>query len=159
MKRVWLSTMGFILLTSTCASAEIFRCRTPDGNLVMTDQQAELPADCQPVDESGGKGSFNILPPATDSGLESRTVQPEQSAAERSPDPSLWQSQAETLVQSYKDAVRKRYHENLEVDRRLAMDKIGRVKQQKIQMLDDLAESSLKRADKKAIREILKEIL
>jgi hypothetical protein len=158
MKITWLSAVGFIVLTSTCVSAEIFRCRTPDGNLVMTDQQAELPADCQPVDEPTGKGSFNILPPAAESGLDRSTVLPEQTAPEPSPDPSLWQSQAEALVQSYKDAVRRRYHENLEVDRRLAMDKIGRVKQQKMDMLDDLAESNLKRADKQSIRDILEDI-
>lgn len=78
MPRVYLLTFVFILLFMTCASAEIYHCRTSDGELVMTDQKSNFPADCQPVDEPTGQGGFNIVPSVTVDNVESSPALPEQ---------------------------------------------------------------------------------
>jgi hypothetical protein len=60
-KILWL-TVALSLLFATCASTEIYRCRTPDGGLVMTDRKDKLPADCQLVNGTKDTGGFNIVP-------------------------------------------------------------------------------------------------
>ena len=42
---------GLLLFLLSSASAEIYRCRTSDGRLIMTDNRANLPADCVPIDQ------------------------------------------------------------------------------------------------------------
>ena len=78
MHRMYLLAFGFILLFMTCASAEIYRCRTSDGELVITDQKSNFPAECQPVEEPTDKGSFNIVPSAKVDEVESHPALPEQ---------------------------------------------------------------------------------
>jgi hypothetical protein len=86
MHRIYLLAFVFILLFMTCASAEIYSCRTSDGELVMTDQKSNFPADCQPVDEPMGKGGFNIVPSTTADEVESPPALPEQASTPDVPD-------------------------------------------------------------------------
>ena len=156
-KILWLM-VGFSLLLLTCASAEIYRCRTPDGVLVMTDQPAELPADCQPVDESTGKGSFNVVPNAAGTDKKSQPALPEQKAATAGQEVTSWQSDASALVENYNDAVRRHNHEGLDVGGRRAAREIGQLHQQKHKMLNDLAGSGLRHEDQQTIRKTLNKI-
>jgi hypothetical protein len=158
MQRILWLIVGFSLLVLTCASAEIYRCRTPDGVLVMTDQRAKLPADCKPVDEPEDAGSFNIMPSATGTDNKSQPAPSDQKAATKRPDVAPWQSDASALVENYKDAVRRRNRESLDVDGRRATQEVGQLHQQKQEMLNDLAGSGLKHEDQQAIRKTLHEI-
>ena len=105
-KILWL-IVGFSLLFTTCAAAEIFRCRTPDGELVMTDNKAEIPADCKPVDEPEGSGSFNIVPRSKETPVESQPVSAEGTSAPLEQDITPWQDDASGLLERYHDAVRR----------------------------------------------------
>ena len=116
MNKIWLLTAGFSLLALTCASAETYRCRTPDGKLVMTDQQSQLPDDCQSIDESTETGSFNIIPGGKGVDTEVRPVEPAKRAESRAPIFTSLQDQAKALVQNHKEAVTRRYRPGLEVD-------------------------------------------
>lgn len=158
MQRILWLTVGLSLLLLTCASAEIYRCRTPDGVLVMTDQVVKFPADCKPVDEPKNSGSFNIMPSATGTDKRSQPARPEQTAATKRPDVAPWQSDASALVENYRGAVRRRSRESLMTDKRRAIQEIGQLKQQKDEMLNDLAGSGLRHADQQAIRKTLDEI-
>jgi len=142
----------------TSVSAEVYRCRTPDGKLVMTDKQTGLPADCKPVEGPAGTGSFNIIPDNTRSDVENQPELPEQKTASDVQDVSTWQSHADTLVQDYKAATRKRHRATLEVDRRHAVQEIEELKQQKQEMLNSLTRSGLTRDEHQAIRKTLNEI-
>ncbi len=62
MHRIFFLAFGLSLLFVTCVSAETFFCKTPDGELVMTDRQDRLPADCKPVNEPTDEGSFSVIP-------------------------------------------------------------------------------------------------
>ena len=156
-KTMWL-TVGLSLLLLTYASAEIFRCRTPDGKLVMTDRESELPADCQPVDKPANAGSFNVMPSASGTDTKTQPVSPEQKAATKRPDVAPWQRDASAMVEDYNDAVRRRNRESLTVDRRRATQEVGRLHQQKVEMLNDLAGSGLKRHEQQAVRKTLDRI-
>jgi len=156
-KILWL-IVGLSLLFATCAAAEIFRCRTPDGELVMTDNKAEIPADCKPVDEPKGSGSFNIVPSDKEAPVESPPVSAEETAAPVEQDVTPWQDDASGLVESYKDALLRSHREDLEVNRRHAMQEIEQLKQQKHDMLNALSKSGLKDHDQKAISKTLNEI-
>lgn len=158
MQRVWLLTVVFSGLLLTCASADIYRCRMPDGRLVMTDQEAEMPADCQPFEgPAAGVGSFNVIPAIKET-VESPPAEREVTTGAAAATPSPWQDQATTLVQSYKEAVKKRYRASLMVEKRHAIKEIVKLKEQKQQMLGDLAGSGLMRDDQQAIRKILDQI-
>ena len=155
MQRILWLTVGLSLLSLTCASAKIYRCRTPDGVLVMTDQQTKLPADCKPVDEPENAGSFNVMPSTTGTDKRSQPAPLEQEAAKKRPDVAPWQRDASALVENYNDALRRRNRESLTVNRRRATQEIGQLKQQKNEMLDDLAGSGLERHEQQAIRKTL----
>jgi hypothetical protein len=150
--------VGLSLLFATCAVAEIFRCRTPDGELVMTDNKTEAPADCKPVDEPKGSGSFNVVPSTPVTAVESTTASPEQKTRSDAQDVPPWQDDANGLVERYHDALLRSHKEDLEVNRRDAMQHIERLKQQKHGMLNALSKSGLKDHDQKAISKTLNEI-
>ena len=158
MQRILWLTVGLSLLFLTCVSAEIYRCRTPDGVLVMSDQRAKLPADCKPVDEPENAGSFNVMPSSTGTDKKYQPALPEQEVATKRPDVAPWQSDASALVENYNDALRRSHRESREIDKLRARREIGRLKQQKVEMLDDLAGSGLNRHEQQVIRKTLDEI-
>jgi hypothetical protein len=155
MKRLLLLTIILYLLLLTCASAEIFRCRTPDGELVMTDDKSKLPADCQPVEAPAGSGSFNVVPSTPSAAVESSSVSPKPEVRSEAQDVAPWQDDANGLVERYNDALLRSHREDLEVNRRSATRDVEQVKQQKIDMLDALPKSGLKDHEQKAVRETL----
>jgi hypothetical protein len=158
MQRILWLTVALSLLVLTYASAEIFRCRTPDGVLVMTDRETELPADCQLVDEPAGKGSFNVVPSAETTDTKRPLVPFERGAATKRQDIAPWQKDSSALVERYNDALRRRNRESLEVDRLRATREIGQLKQQKDEMLNDIKGSGLRHEDQQAIRKTLDKI-
>ncbi len=158
MKRLLLLTIMLYLLILTCASAEIFRCRTPDGELVMTDNKAELPADCRPVEAPAGSGSFNVVPSTPAAAVESSSVSPKPEVRSEAQDVTPWQDDANGLVERYHDALLRSHREDLEVNRRRATRDVEQLKQQKIDMLDALPKSGLKDHEQKAVRETLSEM-
>jgi hypothetical protein len=155
MKRLLLLTIMLYLLILTCASAEIFRCRTPDGELVMTDNKAEVPADCRPVEAPAGSGSFNVVPSTPEPAVESTPASPEQETLSEAQEVTPWQDDASGLVERYHDALRRSHREDLEVNRRRATREVEQLKQQKLDMLDALPKSGLKDHEQKAVRETL----
>ena len=158
MKRLLLLTIMLYLLILTCASAEIFRCRTADGELVMTDNKAEIPADCQPVEAPAGSGSFNVVPSTPAAVVESSSVSPKPVVRSEVQDVTPWQDDANGLVERYHDALLRSHREDLEVNRRSATRDVEQLKQQKIDMLDALPKSGLKDHEQKAVRETLSEM-
>jgi len=80
MHRICLLALMLFILFLTCAFAEIYRCRTSDGELVMTDQKSNFPAGCQPVDEPAGQGGFNIVPSTPVDEVESPPALPAQTS-------------------------------------------------------------------------------
>jgi hypothetical protein len=158
MKRLLLLTTILSLLILTCASAEVFRCRTPDGELVMTDNKAEVPADCRPVEAPAGSGSFNVVPSTPETAVESTPASPEQETRSEAPDITPWQDDANGLVERYHDALLRSHREDLEVNRRRATRDVEQLKQQKHDMLDALPKSGLKEHEQKAVRETLNEM-
>jgi hypothetical protein len=67
---------AFFCLSMTSASAEIYKCRTPDGNLFVTDQEATLPKNCQMVEVPSGDSTFNIVPETKVVDVEPSSVEP-----------------------------------------------------------------------------------
>ena len=157
MLRIWLLTLALCWLILSTATAQIYRCRMPDGSVVMTDQQAEIPADCQSFDGPSGEGSFNIMP-AVKEAVGSPPPKGKTASVIEVPNSSAWQDQAATLVQNYEEAVQKRYHANQAADQRHAMVEIAKLKEQKQQMLDDLERSGLIFSEQEVIRKILAQI-
>ena len=155
MKRLLLLTIMLHLLILTCASAEIFRCRTADGELVMTDNKTEIPADCQPVEAPAGSGSFNVVPSTPAAAVESSSVSPKPEVRSEAQDVTPWQDDANGLVERYNDALLRSHREDLEVNRRRATRDVEQVKQQRLDMLDALPKSGLKEHEQKAVRETL----
>jgi hypothetical protein len=158
MNKIWLLTAGALLLVFTCASAEIYRCVTPDGKQVMTDQQAQLPDNCQNIGKSVEASSFNIMPANKGVDAETRPVKPAQGAESKAPMFASLQVQAKALVQNYKEAVAKRYGSGLNVKRRHAIKEVEGLRQQKVEMLDGLTRSGLTNDQQKKIQDILDEI-
>jgi hypothetical protein len=155
MKKILLLTTILSLLIMTCASAEIFRCRTPDGELVMTDDQSKLPADCRPVEAPAGSGSFNVVPSTPAAAVESSSVSPKPEVRSEAQDVTPWQDDASGLVERYHDALLRSHREDLEVNRRRATRDVEQLKQQKLDMLNALPKSGLKDHEQKAVRETL----
>jgi hypothetical protein len=158
MKKILWLTVGLSLLLVTCTSAEIFRCRTPDGELVMTDQRDELPADCQPVNEPTDAGSFNIVPSVPVNEDERPPVLPEQVSTPEGQEFTSWQRDSNALVESYKNAFHRRYHEDLEKNRLRAEQDISELKKQKHKMLNDLQGSGMTIGQQQSVRKNLDRI-
>jgi hypothetical protein len=158
MHRISLLALGFILLFLTCASAEIYRCRTAAGDMVMTDNKAEIPADCQPVGEPAGSGSFNIVPEDKEIAVENPPISTGREDSAGTEDIVQWQKDASTLVESYRSAVLRSHRDDLEVDRRRATQQVEQLKQQKQEMLSALPGSRLKDHEQEAVQKILNEI-
>jgi len=150
--------VGLSLLFATCAAAEIFRCRTPNGELVMTDNETKIPADCKPVDAPKGSGSFNIVPSNKETAVESPPLRDEGEAAPVAQEVTPWQDDASGLVERYRDALRRSHSEDLEVNRRHATQEVEQLKQQKHDMLSALPGSGLKDHEQKAIKNTLNEM-
>ena len=158
MLRIWMLTLTVCSLLLTNATADVYRCRMPDGRIVMTDQEAEMPADCQPFDGPAGEGSFNVMP-ATKEAVASPPAERETTGiVTEVPNTPALQDQAAGLVQNYEEAVKKRYHASQAADQRRAMVEIAKLKEQKQQMLEDLTGSGLKRDDQDVIRKLLDQI-
>lgn len=158
MPKILCMTIGLLLVTLGCATAEIYRCRTAAGDLVMTDNEAALPADCDQVKETTGGGSFNTVPSVS----VKKTKRPE-SQSEKKPSAAmksvtLWKNDANELVKSYKDAVRRRYRESYGVDKRRAALEIPGLKQKKQTMIDNLPGSGLTRDQQASVSAILDDI-
>lgn len=158
MNKVVVLTTGFSLLALTCASAEIYRCRTPEGKLVMTDQQLKLPANCQPIDEPTEAGSFNIMPRAKGIASEGQSAKPVQRTKTSTSTFASLQDQAQVLVQSYKEASAKRYGSGLAVERRSVIREIAELREQKQEMLGGLTSSGLTRNQQQSIKDVLEGI-
>lgn len=158
MKRIGLLCIGLVLLFLSSASAELYRCRTPAGKLVVSDQLTNLPKDCLFVDEPVNKGSFNVLPSTQSDAVVDRASQAEAERAKAKADPAPWQNRAEALVESYKQSLQKRYHASFAADQRRAMQEIAELKQHKQQLLDGLPDSGLTRDEQRAIQKTLAEI-
>ena len=158
MNKVVVLTTGFSLLVLTCASAEIYRCRTPEGKLVMTDQQLQLPANCRPIDVPAEAGSFNVMPSSKGIASEGQSAKPVQGTKARTSTFSSLQDQAQVLVQSYKEASAKRYGSGLAVERRSSIREIAELRKQKQEMLGGLTRSGLTRNQQQSIKNILEGI-
>ena len=158
MNKIWLLTAGALLLVFTCASAEIYRCVTPDGKQVMTDRQSQLPDNCQDIGKSTEAGSFNIIPDSKNADAERQPVKPAQGVESSAPMFASLQVQANELVQNYKEAVAKRYGSGLNVERRDAIKEVEGFRQQKVEMLDGLTRSGLTGNQQKKIQDVLDEI-
>ena len=163
MHRIMLLAIGFFLLGLTGAPAEIYRCVTPAGELIMTDQQTGLPADCKPVEGTTGTSSFNVVPSVKE-GVPKRSVKrAEKKAMSDVPDVVQWQSDASALVENYRDALRRRYRKDMSrqrsyANRRRAKQDISDLRQQKNKMLNGLEGSGLSRDQQNSARKTLDEI-
>lgn len=158
MKRISFLCIGLVLSFLSYASAEFYRCRTPAGKLVVSDQLTNLPKDCLSVDEPVNKGSFNVLPGTQSDGVVDKASQAEVELVKDKADPAPWHNRAEALVERYKQELQKRYHASFAADQRRAMQEIAELKQQKQQLLDSLPDSGLTRDEQRAIEKTLTEI-
>ncbi len=155
MSRKSLLALGLFFLMLSCASAEVYRCRTAEGQLVMSDNQTNLPDGCTPVDKPPGSGSFNIIPGTEGSTVQSQAKQSEAAASPETTGQSAYQDQAQALVQSYNDAVTRRYHSSRVVEQRAAMREITELREKKQEILDSLVKSGLSLDERKSVRKML----
>jgi hypothetical protein len=156
MYRESLLATGFFLFLLTSASAEIYRCRTAEGRLIMTDNQANLPAGCIPIEPSQGAGSFNIMPSTAGDSMQSPAGQSGEAVNPDRPEPAIdWQGQAEELVRSYNDALTRRYHATRVTEKREALRQVDEFRRKRLDMLDRLDTSGLSRAERQAVRHTL----
>jgi len=158
MPKILCMTIGLLLVTLGCATAEIYRCRTAAGDLIMTDNEAALPADCDQVKETTGGGSFNTVPSVSVKKTKQPAARSERKPSAAMKSVTLWQNDANELVKSYKDAVRRRYHESFGVDKRRAVQDIAGLKHKKQKMLDALTGSGLTRDQQSSVSAILEDI-
>ena len=158
MHRIVLLAMGFFLMTVAGAPAEIYRCITPAGELIMTDQQAEIPTDCQPVEGTTGTSSFNVVPGLKEDVPKRSSNRPEKKVRSDVQDVVQWQGDASALVESYRNASKRRYQEDMLVNRRRAIQEISDLRQQKNEMLNGLEGSGLSRDQQHSIRKTLDKI-
>lgn len=158
MYRISSLTVGLLCLLLTSASAEIHRCRTPDGKLVMTDREDQMPADCQPIDEPVGSGGFNVVPSVEMDTTENQSRLPAQNSPAGDQDITPWQNRADALVESYDEAVRVRHRAVIAEEQRRAEREISRLKELKQRMLNDLEKSPLKSREHRTIRRTLDRI-
>jgi hypothetical protein len=158
MKRGYLLITVLLLMLPSSASAEIFRCRTADGRLVMTDNPTSLPAGCVQVDKPAGTGSFNVVPAAPASQSET-PAEPGSSVEEpKSGDQTTLLEQARLLVQDYEEAVARRYRVGRVAEQNAAMRDIGELKRQKEDMLRRVDSAGLNQEERHVIRRTLDRI-
>ena len=150
-----LLTFGLFFLMLSCATAEVYRCRTAEGRLIMSDKQTNLPAGCTPVENPPGTGTFNIMPSTEGSAVQSPAMQSEEAARPDTTGGSAVQDQAQQLVQSYNDAVTRRYHSSRVVEQQKAMREITELRRKKQEILDSLAKSGLSLDDRRAVKRTL----
>jgi hypothetical protein len=149
---------GLLLFLLSSASAEIYRCRTSDGRLIMTDNRANLPADCVPIDQPAGSGSFNIVPaPEASEAADQATSGAAKDESEKTTQTSVY-DQARMLVQDYNDAVTKRYHAGLVTEQEAAMREITELKRQKEELINGMARSNLSQEERRSVRRLLDRI-
>lgn len=166
MAKECLLAAGLLLFLLSSASAEIYRCRTSDGRLIMTDNRANLPTDCVPIDQPAQSGSFNIVP-APEAG-EAAAGQATPSAARGESEKTTQTSvkttqtsvydQARMLVQDYNDAVTKRYHADLVTEQEAAMREITELKRQKEELINGMTRSNLSQEERRSVRRLLDRI-
>ena len=148
-------TLGLFFLMLSCAAAEVYRCRTADGRLIMSDKQTNLPAGCTPLENPPGSGTFNIMPSTEGSAVQSPAMQSEEAARPDATGGNAVQDQAQQLVQSYNDAVTRRYHSSRVVEQQKAMREITELRRKRQEVLDSLAKSGLSLDERHSVRKIL----
>lgn len=158
MTRTLLLIVGLSFLSITIVDAKIYRCKTADGKLVMTDREDQMPADCQPVDEPAGSGGFNVVPSVEVDRTGSQRRLPAKNSPAGDQDVAPWQNRADALVEGYDEAVRVRHRAVIAEEQRRAEREITRLRELKQRMLNDLDKSSLKRDDHRAVRRTLDRI-
>ena len=65
--RLLVTSLLILLALVAAASADIYRCRTPQGKLVYTNDPALFPVACTP-EANGTSGSLNVVPLSTPAG-------------------------------------------------------------------------------------------
>lgn len=147
-----------MVLAVSTAGAETFRCRQPDGTLVLTDDPAHFPADCRPEEAPADGGTLSVVPiPAP--------APPEKGPGERTPAGSgelktkqLWQQKASALVKEYRAVLPQRYRTMPVAKKREILQQIGEIKKRKEKMLGQIEASRLPRRERLEIKKILAEI-
>jgi hypothetical protein len=156
-----LASVLLLLILQTSAAAEIYRCQTSDGRVVLTDKPLNLSDDCEQIKEDTSKGAYSgrpeekrTRPPGK--ARTSKQATPDQS--EQKSDPAAWESRAYALVASYKDAVKRRFHESNIFDKQQAIRDVEAIKQEKGSFLEELERSSIPQQKRKEVEKILGEI-
>ncbi len=160
-----ISFCGLLLVMATGLShADVYQCRDANGTLIFTDDPLNIPPECQekvisdlphinvvPSTPSAPvRQRKAILPPASTNGEES------QEKLERDYD-SL-KEEAEALVEKFvstRNALSRAEKKQLKYK---ARDELIEIRSQKDRFLNDVDQSTLKREQKKEVREILESI-
>ena len=159
-------------LIATSASAQIFSCRDSQGMLHYSDNLQGLPEEClgqQQEVKPGGSDKLNFVPASPDSqgsGASFRqSVRAEESKLQEvKQQGQQLQSRAEKILASFQQASQQKR----QATRRWSYDsrkiikqadaEIEQAREERQQVLQELADSRLARQDKKRIEDLLEEV-
>lgn len=157
-----LSFCGLLLVMATgLASADVYMCKKADGSIIFTDNQANIPPECQMdvVRDLPPNGISSYSPPSP---VKQRTAtqrlvstsEPEQREAIEDVH-SFLKKRAESLANQFV-STRKRVFRSTKVkNKQTARRELTEIRARKSSLLSEVAKSPLNRAQKKEVREIL----
>lgn len=150
-----------LLMFQTTATAEMYRCQTSEGRITFTDTPLNLSSDCQRINEEPPQEAYSSPPTQSSSSSPRPANTPAQQPADRpveKADLDSWTSRASTLVDDYHAAVKKRYRQSLMLEKRKALQEIGKIKEEKHSLLEEVKNSTLNRQQREEVRKILNDI-
>lgn len=140
-----------LVLYDAAAEAEIYRCRSIDGTLVLTDDPTRLPPGCRPERAGGGQGSLSIVPAQSPKAAgsvettEKRTKRVESATgADRV---ESWKEEARQLARDYRETVSQRYRTMAVSQKRQILKRIGELKSRRDELRRAVLQARLPRND------------
>lgn len=154
MTRIVMTTLLLMLATASLAGADIFKCRLPDGTIVFADNPVAADCTMERVEDLPVLGVLPeaparppAAPTAADSGSQAsdRGVKPYEAYA----------SEVSALVEQHQAARKRLYRASLARDKQEARSELSDLKAQMSSLADEIEQSELSGAEKRALLEQL----
>jgi len=157
-----ISFCGLLLAMVTgLAHADVYRCKGSDGSIIFTDNQSNIPPECQ-VDVVRDLPYSGEDPSSPSTAVKQRsatqrpvtTTEQEQRETVENAYESL-KEEAQSLADQFASTRRNVFRSTLVKNKQIARRELTEIRAQKSRMLSEVDQSTLNRSQKNEIREIL----
>lgn len=161
----YFSFCALLLIMTTCLSyADLYRCKSSDGSTIFTDNQSNIPPECQ-VDVMRDLPYNGVTPSSPSPSVKQRSAtqrpvpKTEQEPLENVEKVySSLKEEAEILVDQFASSRRKVFRSTKVKNKQTARRELNEIRTQKGSLLSEVDQSILNRAQKNEVREILASI-